>query len=45
MSFNNRIFYACQAVVIVPKTGDPVQTKGIAVRGLQSVGMSSTFLI
>lgn len=43
MSFNNRIFYACQAVVIVPKTGDPVQTKGIAVRGLQSVGMSSTF--
>jgi len=40
---NNRIFYACQAVAIVPETGNSLQTDGIGVRGLQSVGMSSTF--
>jgi hypothetical protein len=40
---NNRIFYACQAVIIVPTMGEDMATKGVPVRGLQSVGMSSTF--
>jgi len=40
---NNRIFYACQAVIIVPNSGGDMATEGVAVRGLQSVGMSSTF--
>ena len=39
---NDRIFYACQAVGIVPTTGADAST-GIMVRGLQSVGLSSTF--
>ena len=40
---NNRIFYACQAVIIVPTMGEDMASKGVPVRGLQSVGMSSTF--
>lgn len=40
---NNRIFYACQAVIIVPNSGGPMASEGVPVRGLQSVGMSSTF--
>lgn len=43
MALNDRIFYACKAVAIVPKTGNSIATTGIPVRGLQSVGMSSTF--
>ena len=33
---NNRIFYACQAVIIVPTMGESMATKGVPVRGLQS---------
>jgi len=40
---NDRIFYACQAVVIVPRTGEDPLANGVPVRGLQSVGLSSTF--
>ena len=43
MALNDRIFYACKAVAIVPKTGGSIASTGIPVRGLQSVGMSSTF--
>ena len=43
MARNNRIFYACQAVVIVQSGTDPAAS-GIC-KGLQSVGMSSTFTL
>ena len=43
MARNNRIFYACQAVIIVP-TGEAPASSGI-VRGLQSVGMNSNFTL
>ena len=39
---NDRIFYACQAVVIQAPTGTTVSSTNV-VRGLQSVGMSSNF--
>lgn len=44
MAFNQRIFYACQAVAIVPRGTTPVTAAHI-VHGLQSVGMSSTFTL
>ena len=40
---NNRIFYACKSVVIMP-LGEDVADSGY-VYGLQSVGMSSTFTL
>ena len=43
MPRNQRIFYACQAVVIMP-TGESPAATGV-VHGLQSVGMSSTFTL
>ena len=43
MARNNRIFYACQAVIIMP-TGEAPASSGI-VRGLQSVGMNSNFTL
>lgn len=43
MARNNRIFYACQAVIIM-QTGHTVSSAGI-VRGLQSVGMNSNFTL
>ena len=43
MAQNNRIFYACQAVVIMP-AGHDVAAGGV-VKGLQSVGMSSNFTL
>jgi hypothetical protein len=43
MARNQRIFYACQAVVIMPTGATPAAT-GV-VHGLQSVGMSSTFTL
>ena len=43
MARNNRIFYACQAVVI-QKTGEDPASAGI-VRGLQSVGMNANFTL
>jgi len=42
MPRNDRIFYACQAVVIQAPTGTTVSS-GNVVRGLQSVGMNSNF--
>ena len=44
MASNNRIFYACQAVVISPEMGIPPIAKNV-VKGVQSVGMSSTFTL
>ena len=43
MATNNRIFYACQAVIIM-KRGHTPHVDGL-VKGLQSVGMSSTFTL
>ena len=43
MARNNRIFYACQAVCIVP-TGNAPTASGV-VKGLQSVGMSANFTL
>ena len=43
MARNQRIFYACQAVAITPR-GGPISA-GSIVKGLQSVGMSSTFTL
>tara|TARA_R110000824_G_scaffold101260_5_gene240576 strand:- start:940 stop:1965 length:1026 start_codon:yes stop_codon:yes gene_type:complete len=43
MASNNRIFYACQAVIIMTLGKTPVV--GGLVRGLQSVGMSSNFTL
>jgi len=40
---NNRIFYACQAVIIM-QTGNNPSAHGV-VKGLQSVGMSSNFTL
>jgi hypothetical protein len=42
MPRNDRIFYACQAVVIQAPTGSTVSSVNV-VRGLQSVGMNSNF--
>ena len=44
MAFNQRIFYACQAVAITPR-GTTTVTAAHIVHGLQSVGMSSTFTL
>lgn len=44
MARNDRIFYACQAVVIQAPTGTAVDAANV-VRGLQSVGMSSNFTL
>ncbi len=44
MPRNDRIFYACQAVVIQAPTGTNVDASNV-VRGLQSVGMSSNFTL
>jgi len=44
MARNDRIFYACQAVVIAAPTGEDPAAAGI-VRGLQSVGMNSNFTL
>jgi hypothetical protein len=44
MALNDRIFYACQAVVIQAPTGTSVSSANV-VRGLQSVGMSSNFTL
>ncbi len=44
MARNQRIFYACQAVIIMAPTGTDVADSGV-VRGLQSVGMSSNFTL
>lgn len=43
MAFNQRIFYACQAVAITPR-GTAVGSAYIA-HGVQSVGMTSTFTL
>lgn len=43
MARNQRIFYACQAVAITPR-GGAISAASI-VKGLQSVGMSSTFTL
>jgi hypothetical protein len=43
MATNNRIFYACQAVIIMKRGHTP--NKDGLVKGLQSVGMSSTFTL
>lgn len=44
MSFNQRIFYACQAVAIAPR-GTATLAAGHIVHGLQSVGMTSSFTL
>ena len=44
MAYNQRIFYAVQAVAIAPR-GTSVLTADHVVHGLQSVGMSSTFTL
>ena len=44
MAFNQRIFYACQAVAIVPRGTATVSSTHI-VHGVQSVGMTSTFTL
>ena len=44
MAFNQRIFYACQAVAIAPRGTTPL-TNAYVVHGLQSVGMTSTFTL
>lgn len=41
---NKRIFYACQAVAIVPETGSSLAAANV-VKGAQSVGMTSTFTL
>ena len=43
MASNNRIFYACQAVIIMQRGHTP--NKDGLVKGLTSVGMSSTFTL
>ena len=43
MARNQRIFYACQAVCIMGRGKTP--TAAGVVKGLQSVGMSSTFTL
>ena len=43
MARNQRIFYACQAVSIVGRGATP--SAASIVKGLQSVGMSSTFTL
>ena len=43
MARNQRIFYACQAVIITPVANVPSQN--YLVKGLQSIGMSSTFTL
>ena len=43
MGRNQRIFYACQAVAITGRGGE-VHAANV-VKGLQSVGMSSTFTL
>lgn len=43
MPRNDRIFYACQAVAITPTGATPASTH--IVKGLQSVGMNSTFTL
>ena len=45
MGTNNRIFYACQAVAIVPKTGHRKPTANDVLLGVQGVGLSSTFTL
>lgn len=44
MAANDRIFYACKAVIIQAPTGTTVSATN-TVRGLQSVGMSSNFTL
>ena len=44
MAFNQRIFYACQAVAVAPR-GTGAITSSYIVHGLQSVGMTSTFTL
>ena len=44
MAFNQRIFYACQAVAICPRGTTTVTSAHIA-HGVQSVGMTSTFTL
>lgn len=44
MAFNQRIFYACQAVAVAPRGAGTVTSSHI-VHGLQSVGMTSTFTL
>jgi len=44
MARNDRIFYACKAVIIQAPTGTTVSAAN-TVRGLQSVGMSSNFTL
>ena len=44
MATNQRIFYACQAVAIAPRGTTTIAGAHI-VKGLQSVGMSSTFTL
>jgi len=44
MAFNQRIFYACQAVAVAPR-GTGTVTSSHIVHGLQSVGMTSTFTL
>ena len=41
-SKNDRIFYACQAVAIAP-TGTTTLTGAMVAKGVQSVGMTSSF--
>jgi hypothetical protein len=43
MARNQRIFYACQAVAITGRGATPAAAS--IVKGLQSVGMSSTFTL
>lgn len=44
MAFNQRIFYACQAVAIAPRGTATLAATHIA-HGVQSVGMTSTFTL
>jgi hypothetical protein len=44
MARNQRIFYACQGVAICPR-GTTTVTSSHVVRGVQSVGMTSTFTL
>lgn len=44
MAFNQRIFYACQAVAIAPR-GTITLTANHVAHGVQSVGMTSTFTL
>ena len=45
MAVNKRIFYAAQAVAIVPTTGSALIAATHVVKGAQSVGMTSTFTL